>query len=275
MKQVVLITGATGAIGSATARALARKGCQLVLLGRSPEKLAALQKLILQENSGAQLDLYTADFEDLGAVQKVGQEIQIQHPKIHALIHNAAVFRQAYTVTRDGLETMFTVNHLAPFVLTRVLFENIQNTPESRILTVTAPSTTQLNFQDLMGSQKFSALTQFGATKMANLLFAFRLARAGVISHALHPGLVKSDLLQEANPLLRWASGLVSGTPEKTAQAFSEVATDHRYVLNSGQFYQLNRPIQAAAYARDPQNQDQLWDASLKHLNGLEAAVRG
>ncbi|GGJ22142.1 SDR family NAD(P)-dependent oxidoreductase [Deinococcus roseus] len=274
MNQTVLITGATGAIGSATARSLARQGCQLILLARNQEKLEEVKGQIRQETPAAEVKTLVVDFAELHAVKNAALNIQKDHPELHAVIHNAAIFKSSRTLTSDGLETMFTVNHLAPFMLTKVLFETIQQTRGSRILTVTAPSTTQINFQDPMGEQRFNALNAFGATKMANLLFAFKLGRAGLTSHALHPGLVRSELLREANPFLQIVTFLASGSPEKVAQAFSEVTLQPKYAQSNGQFWHLTKPIQAPAYARDPRNQDELWDLSLKWINTLEARRR-
>lgn len=274
MNQTVLITGATGAIGSATARALARQGCHLILLARNQEKLQTIKNQIRQESAQAEVKTFVVDFADLGAVKKTALEIQKDLSELHALVHNAAVFKSTRTLTDDGVETMFAVNHLAPFMLTKTLFETIHQTRGSRVLTVTAPSTTRIDFRDPMGEQKFNALNAFGATKMANLLFAFKLGRAGITSHALHPGLVRSDLLREANPMIRVLSSLVSSSPDRTAQAFSEIVLDPRYVQSNGQFWHLKKPIQAPAYARDPQNQDELWDLSLKWLNTIEIRTR-
>ncbi|GEM48113.1 SDR family NAD(P)-dependent oxidoreductase [Deinococcus cellulosilyticus] len=274
MNQTVLITGATGAIGSATARVLARQGCHLILLARNQEKLETVKNQIRQESAQAEVKTFVVDFTDLGALKKTALEIQKDLAELHALIHNAAVFKSTRTLTGDGLETMFAVNHLAPFMLTKVLFETLHQTRGSRILTVTAPSTTRIDFQDPMGERRFNALNAFGATKMANLLFAFKLGRAGVTSHALHPGLVRSDLLREASPFIRIMGSLVSGSPEKTAAAFSEIVLEPRYIQSNGQFWHLKKPIQAPAYARDPQNQDALWDLSLKWINTLEVRSR-
>ncbi|PYE55380.1 SDR family NAD(P)-dependent oxidoreductase [Deinococcus yavapaiensis] len=272
MPQVMVITGATGAIASATAKALARQGHDLALLGRSQDKLSALRQQILQEAPATRVQLYPVDFSDLPRVRRAALELREAHEHIHALLHVAAVFKQTRTVTSAGLETMFTVNHLAPLLLTRELTETLQRTAKSRILTVTAPSTTRIDFQDVMGLERFQALRAFGASKMANLLFAFKLARSGLVSHAFYPGLVRSELMNEASPLVRVISGWVSRPPARAGHALGELATSDRFLQPNGQFFNLTRPIRASPYAYDVGPQDRLWEASLELLDGVETA---
>src|SRR5207249_5940135 len=126
------------------------------------------------------------------------------------------------TLTPDGLETMFATNHLGPLLLTNLLLEELKRSADARVINVTAPSTTKLNFDDLQGEKKFSALSAFGASKMCNLLFTYELARrlagTGLTANAFHPGLMKTDLLNEAPGMVRWLSHLFATSPERAGR---------------------------------------------------------
>src|SRR5204863_9803631 len=124
------------------------------------------------------LELFLGDLSSLQSVRSVAAEISAKHPKLDALVSCAAVFVPDRQSTKDGFELMFGTNHLGTFALTVLLGGALQAAAPSRVLTLTAPSSTRLDFDDLQGEKKFSGLSAFGASKACNLLFAFKLARA-------------------------------------------------------------------------------------------------
>src|SRR5262249_3131281 len=145
-----------------------------------------------------------------------------RYDRLDVLINNAAVFKQRRTLTPEGLETMFATNHVGPFLLTNLLLERLKASPSSRILIMTAPSTTKVDFDDLQADKHFNPLQAFGASKTCNLLFTYELARRLADTHvtvnAILPGLVKSQLMREAPAPIRWVPSLLSSTPEQAAQ---------------------------------------------------------
>jgi NAD(P)-dependent dehydrogenase (short-subunit alcohol dehydrogenase family) len=133
-------------------------------------------------------------------------------------------------------------------------------------LNITAPSTTKLNFDDLQGEKNFYALNAFGATKMANLLFtmalAQRLENTGITVNAIHPGLVRSNLLKESFLPLRLLIWLISSPPQKATQSILQVATAPDFEKTTGKFFNHGKEIQASAYAYDQDAQQRLWNIS-------------
>src|SRR4029079_5279024 len=102
------------------------------------------------------------------------------------------VYTPKRTVTVDGFETMFATNLLGPFLLTNLVRPQLQAAGSARVLVISAPSGTKLDFEDLQGERRFRSLTNFGASKAADLLFTFELAHrvdgTGVTAHTIHPG---------------------------------------------------------------------------------------
>jgi NAD(P)-dependent dehydrogenase (short-subunit alcohol dehydrogenase family) len=159
---------------------------------------------------------------------------------------------------------MFTINHLAPFVLTTRLTDLLKASKPARIITITAPSVTKLNFDDLQGEKKFSALNAFGASKMMNLLFTYSLARrlegTGVSASALHPGLVRSDLTNEMPSILRNITRLMSGKPDNAARMICSLSIGANYPDINGKFYKFSgKELRSSAYSYDKELQDKLW----------------
>src|SRR3989441_8196703 len=148
----VVVTGATGAIGSATVAALGKRRAQVVALSRP-----------------------SLDLSSMASVRAAARELNRTAGHIDALLNIAAMYSTTYRKNGDGIEVMLATNHLGPFLLTNLLRDRL--TGGGRVITVTAPSGTHVDVDRLLDRDRFSALHTFGATKAANLLFTFELAR--------------------------------------------------------------------------------------------------
>jgi NAD(P)-dependent dehydrogenase (short-subunit alcohol dehydrogenase family) len=266
----IIITGATGSIGKASAIALARKeNVQLIIAGRNPAKLKQLKQELQSINKNCEPDLIELDLGNANSIKKAAEGIKQKYPKIDALVNIAAIYKQKRETNSAGNEMMFATNHLGPFLFTKLLLDNIKNTNGSKVLTVSAPSSTAIDFENLNGEKKFSAFNAFGASKMMNLLFAFKLGRefekGSQASMAFHPGLVKSDLLHEGPGLMKGFFRMISSPPEKTAAAIASLITEGEAASQNGKFFDKNmKVLKAASRAYDQGVQDKLWKRSVE-----------
>ena len=107
------------------------------------------------------------------------KQLKKDYSALNALINVAAIFKAKRFENSLGYEYMFATNHLGPFVLTLELMDLLKAGKPSRVVTVSAPSFTKINFDDLQWKKKFSAgfMGAFGASKMMNLMFMYALAR--------------------------------------------------------------------------------------------------
>ncbi|MBC7426902.1 MAG: SDR family NAD(P)-dependent oxidoreductase, partial [Bacteroidia bacterium] len=191
--KTIIITGATGSIGNAAAHALAQRGdVHLLLTGRDEAKLDAIRH-DLDGYDNVIADTMTIDLSDIISVNLGLEKIKAGYPKIDAIVNCAAIYKGEQALSRHGYELMFATNHLGPFQLTTGLMTQLKAAHGSRVIMVTAPSTSSINFDDIPNPVKYSAFGQFGVTKMMNLLFAFSLAElfkgTGHAAIAFHPGL--------------------------------------------------------------------------------------
>ncbi|MFL5347509.1 MAG: SDR family NAD(P)-dependent oxidoreductase [Hyalangium sp.] len=262
-----VVTGATGSVGKAAATELARLGT-VVLVARDKARGEQAVAEVRRASGNEAVELALADFESLSSVRALSEELRRRHPKIDVLVNNAAIVKRERSVTKDGFETMFAVNHLAPFLLTRLLLPALEAAAPGRVITVSAPSDVALDFGDLQSEKAFSWFRVFGASKMCNLLFSFELARrvdpSKVISHVVHPGLVKSSLLKEAPGLLNFLVQLVSGKPDSAAKGIAWLATAPEGAKESGKFWKGQKHIKAAPYSQVPGNMERLWTESAR-----------
>lgn len=268
--KVFVVTGTTSGIGKALAMDLARTGETVVLVARDPDRGSEALKEIALATQNPNIDLELCDLSVLSSVRNLAEILKSKFDKIDVLINNAGVYKRNRTVTVDGFEEMFAANHLGPFLLTNLVLPLLQAAVQAdgsaRILNITAPATVPLNFDDLQGEREFNSLKTFGATKTANLLFTFELARrlanTGITVNAIHPGLARSGLMKEGFFLLRLLTRLASPPPEKVTGAIVQMATAPEFAKTTGKFLHQGKEFEIPAPANDRAAQERLWEVS-------------
>jgi NAD(P)-dependent dehydrogenase (short-subunit alcohol dehydrogenase family) len=246
----VVLTGARGAIGSATVEALKQRGASVITLTRPG-----------------------LDLSSLASVRSAARELNRTVAHIDALLHIAAVFTTRYQKSADGYERMLATNYLGPFLLTNLMRDRLIG--HGRVITVAAPSTTRVDLDRMQDRNRFSAMYSFGASKAADLMFTFELARRAsrwdVRANAFHPGLVRSDLMREAPSAVRFFTRLFSAPPERAAHDLVDLALSPAYAGTTGWLFKGTRHIGAPKNASDVGAQGALWKRSgeLVDLQGV------
>jgi retinol dehydrogenase-14 len=262
----ILITGASGAIGQATARALAREDRALLLWVRDAGRGARTRDALRAEFPGASIELADGDLARLASVRAQAIRLASTHPRLDAIVHTAAVLTRHREETPEGLERMFATNHLGPFLLTKILTEWLEPSHPLRVVFVSAPATTPLAFDDLQSRRKFRSLTAFGASKTANNLLAYALARrfgrGARTSNIFFPGIVRSSLMREAPLLIRAFSRAIGSPPDRAGESLAWLATGPPLASTTGTFFDGTRIGSTTEYTLDVQNQERLWEES-------------
>jgi NAD(P)-dependent dehydrogenase (short-subunit alcohol dehydrogenase family) len=255
----VVISGATGAVGSATAAALARRGARVVLMARPSERLDSLvERLGGIDNRVSQVPI---DLASMRSVRSAAREINRTGGHVDALLNVAAVFVNRYQKTSDGFERMLATNYFGPFLLTNLLRDRLLG--GGRVINVAAPSTTRVDMQRLFSKEQFDAMYTFGATKALDLMFTFELARRAkrwdVRANAFHPGLVRSELMSEARRPIRILARLASSSPGRAAQDLADLAISPAHAGTTGWFFKGTRRLDPPKTATDETEQVALW----------------
>jgi len=259
--QVFLITGASTGIGAAAARELHRRGATVHVVGRSPDRTAAVAASVGTEP-------IVADFARLADVRAVAAQVLDRCDRLDALVNNAGIWVLRRQETQDGHELMFQVNHLAPFLLTALLKDLLIASAPARV--ITTASVANLNgfvrIADLENRSFFVGYAVYGTTKLENILFTRelgrRLAEFGVLATCFNPGPVATDLgrgtlIGAASQLP--LSRLLLKSPERGADTLVWLATQPADRLKQGGYYSNRRPGLLNPQARSGPLARQLW----------------
>jgi NAD(P)-dependent dehydrogenase (short-subunit alcohol dehydrogenase family) len=269
--RTVLVTGGTGGIGKATAAGLAVLGARVAITGRDRGRAEAAADEIRTANGG-QVDVFVADLSSQAEVRRMAAEALADLPRIDVLVNNVGGYWHTRHVTADGLERTFAVNHLAPFLLTRLLLERLGESGPARVVTVSsnAHATGQIDFEDLQGERSYSGERAYSQSKLANILFTYALAKrlqgTSITANALHPGVVRTSfgaedpsgvqrvLVPVLRPFLK--------SPARGATTSIHLASAPGLAQVSGKYFVNGKPRASSPRSYDEAAAARLWEIS-------------
>ena len=279
----VVITGATAGIGLAAAVELARRGAHLAIVARDAERArAATDRIAVAAASAGRdtppPDVLMADLASQAAVRKLALEITDRYPRVDVLANNAGAINTKRTVTEDGIEQTWAVNHLAPFLLTALLTERIRSSAPARVVTTASDAHmgAKIPFDDFeAGTDHVTGFRRYGQTKLANILFTSELARrlegSGVTANCYHPGFVASNFNRNNGARMRLAMFFArpfARTNERGADTLVWLADSPAVSDQSGWYFVDRRLGRPSSEALDQAAAARLWDLSERQVAG-------
>jgi retinol dehydrogenase-13 len=202
--KTVIITGANSGIGLETAVDIAKRNARVILACRSVERGEAALADVKKRSGNNNVVFVQLDLGSLASVRAFAAKILEDEPRIDILINNAGVMMvPKRTLTSDGFEMQFGVNHLSHFLLTNLLLDRIKETPSARIVNLSSSVqgyAGKFEFDNLNSERSYGPVTAYCASKLANILFtrslAKRLESTGVTTNAVDPGAIRTGLQQ-------------------------------------------------------------------------------
>jgi NAD(P)-dependent dehydrogenase (short-subunit alcohol dehydrogenase family) len=271
-KKLILITGATAGIGETAAQALAAQGHELIIVGRNPQKTAGVVKHVITQTGSNSVHGLLADFSDLQQIRQLAEQVKTKFPKLDVLINNAGTYFGKREKTKYGAEKTFVVNHLAPFLLTSLLLDHLQE--HARIINISSNAhySGKLDLNDLNLSKFYFGLTAYQRSKLSNVLFTYELARhltsTNITVNALHPGLIATDIFRRnygiLGPLIKWVISRYAITPEEGADNMIFLATSADVEGVTGKYFVKHNAITSAPLSYDENLAKRLWEVSEK-----------
>lgn len=274
--QLIVITGATSGIGYETARLYASHGASLLLINRNKEKSEKLKAELELEFKGVYA-YFIADFSKLSDIHAAADQLSSLEQDITVLIHNAGVYNTHKRFTGDGIEEVFQVNYLAPFIITYKLQNKLMGQPHARILYVNSEghrfALAGLKLDDLRwDTQHYTGLKSYGSAKTAQLLSLFPFSRnfagSNVTINAMHPGDVLTNMGENNGRLYKFFKHRVinpsSRSPLLSAQALYYLGVAEEVRGITGKFFNFTTLEIPAPHALDEAVAKRLWETSLK-----------
>ncbi|NMB90228.1 MAG: SDR family oxidoreductase [Chloroflexi bacterium] len=273
-----VVTGGTAGIGLAVVEQLAERGAWTIVIARSAERCRAMEDEIRYLYPGARLSSIVADLSLQSEVRRAAGEVgrllsDAGLDGLDGLVNNAGTFTYWLALTKEGFETQWAVNHLAPFLLTRQLLPWLQRAATARVVTVSSGShyTGRLNWDDIQLRRRYNGLAAYDRSKLANVLFTIELNRrlgpgSGLRAFAADPGLVKTDIgFKGTPPLVRWvwqrrrAGGI---SPAESARGIVYLLTEPSIQQANEPYWKHGQPKAPSPRSRDRQAARRLWDLS-------------
>lgn len=271
-KPICLITGATDGIGKVTATELARTGYAVVLAARNEAKAASVTSEIMASTGNRDVAYLSADLRSLAQLHRLAEAFTARYPRLDVLINNAGVIMPQRVLTDDGYETTFQVNYLAQFYLTQLLLNELEKSPQGRVINLSSSVYRAGKFDpdNLQGERRFSTIRAYAASKLCVLLFTIELARrlhpTRVTANAAHPGIVRTPMMRGAEGVFRAISLAAlpfSRSPEKGAATSLFLAGSPDVAWASGQYFVDAAPKNITSADNTPENRDLLWNLSM------------
>ncbi|XP_049312011.1 retinol dehydrogenase 12-like [Bactrocera dorsalis] len=284
--KVVIITGCNGGIGKEIALELARRGARIYMACRDAARCEATRLDIIDRTGNQQIYNRTLDLASLESVRQFAARFNAEEQRLDILVNNAGVMTMQRSLTADGFEYQFGVNHLGHFLLTNLLLERLKAAAPSRVVVMSSVMHLfgRINKDDLNSELRYSKI--FGAysnSKLANILFMRKLAKildgTSVTVNCCNPGMVYTKLMfNNQKPAWLWdiiykLYGLVARTPRAGAQTALRLALDPSLERSTGSYYSYYIRWPLPPWATDKKMADWLWRES-ERLVGLSRTER-
>lgn len=286
--KIILITGATSGIGFQTALALAKMGAQVIVTGRNQTTAQEAVAKIKSASGNSRVDFLLADLSKQAEIRTLAASFKQKYSRLDVLINNAGLAASQRQTTTDGVEAMFAVNVIAPFLLTRLLMDSLQAAPSARVVALTGGDLpAQLALDNLQAEHSFDGLNSYSQTKVAMMAvmyeYAERTRGSNVTINVCYPGQASTNMTRgvTANmlpgfmrllfPLFKLAVRDDNGkSAAKAARSSIYLAASPDVAGITGTYYDTNSKLTAWPPAvLDTTTRENLWEI-VSRLSGIK-----
>jgi NAD(P)-dependent dehydrogenase (short-subunit alcohol dehydrogenase family) len=284
-----IVTGATGGIGEAISRALAATGMTVTMVGRDDSRLAGAAARIEAAVPGADLRRARADLSLTADVRALAERLA-EGARPDVVISNAAVSCAVDDHTSEGIQRTLATNHLAPYILMRVLGQALKDEPARFVVVGASPTgltRVPVDLDDLQLTRprtlgpvrSLRPFVAYGRTKNMNTMFVYSLAEhltgTGVTVNGAHPGIISgTGLDRDARGVERALATVLALNPwrlgpDSGADTPVWLATSPDVAGRTGGFYVERTAVATPDHTVDAERRRRLWEESAR-LVGME-----
>lgn len=266
-----VVTGCNSGLGLETMRVLGMRGAHIVGTSRTKEKAAAAITSTGVEGTPLQCELSEAS-----SVRACASQVRDLGRSVDALICNAGIMALPEARTTYGLDLQFLTNHMGHFIFVNEALDALADNGRVVVLSSGAHHMAPkagIEFDNLSGERDYEPWKMYGQSKLANILFAKKLAArfegTGRTANALHPGVIKTNLARHIDD----AEGMLSTMKLKSiAQGAATqclVATHPALSQVTGKYFSDCQVSKTHPHADNVELAEQLWSRSEELAAGL------
>ena len=275
--KTAIISGSNTGLGFETALDLYQKGAKVYVACRDEEKGRDAIERMKAISSGGELIFGHLNLASLSSIKDFAEKVIATESRLDLLVNNAGVMIPPPSMTEDGFELQFGVNFIGHFALTSHLFNLLESTTGSRVVTLSsiAHRGAIIDFNNFRLEKPYNNWREYGQSKLADLIFALefekRLRNNGcnIISLAAHPGFSKTDLQKYMDKNMLYSLELMTakeGAQPTLAACLRPDAKGGQYWGPDGFNEQKGKPALAKidSVALDEKRNAMLWDWAKK-----------
>jgi NAD(P)-dependent dehydrogenase (short-subunit alcohol dehydrogenase family) len=276
--KTVLITGATSGIGKETAIGAAKLGGTIVFTTRNIQKGELTKDEIVKASNNNKVDFLYCDLASFDSIRSFCDQFKAKYGQLQVLINNAGVWESKRKVSKDGIESTFAVNYLAPFLMTDLLLDALKKGAPSRIINLTSGyHGGTIHFDDIEFKRSFSGRKAYRQSKLAMILFtkilAEKLRGTGVTVNCVNPGFTATNLARELDFIARAFFRLLGKDPKKGAETSIHLASSPGVENITGEYFANKKIRQSSKESNDMEVAKKLWDLSVEYVHLKEKNV--
>lgn len=270
---VALLTGATSGIGRVAARSLVERGFALTILARNQQAAQLLVEELQSLRPEAQARSILCDLSRLDELAQCALELRETLPRLHLMVHNAGRCSQTRQQSSDGREHTWTVNQLAPFLLTKTLLPSLQAAQDpqspSRIIVVASQAhhRGRLHLADPHAHNRpYHGYKQYAFSKLANIMWTRlldeRVKQRGVRAYAYHPGVVNTNIANNIRGAFGWFFRIARPllrSPAQGSRTLLTLATAANLPESEARYYIDDKPASISQTAQSRALAKALW----------------
>ncbi|XP_078411476.1 retinol dehydrogenase 12 [Cetorhinus maximus] len=285
--KTAIVTGANTGIGRYIAQDLAQRNARVILACRSLERGGRAEREIRRRTGNNNVHLRILDTSSMESVRKFVEQIKKEEKQLDILVNNAAASGLKEIITSEGLELSIATNYLGPFLLTNLLLDLMKCSQSARIVNVSSTNHRRgkIDFRHFKGENlpRFQADAMYNNTKLMNVLFTRELCnqlhQTGVTVNAVHPGVVRTEIMKNHNLFLRIIFNLIGifffKSAEEGAVSTIYCAVSKELEGVSGKYIDSDCSVTLPSpTAQDQALAQKLWDIS-ESLTGLDKRTTG
>ncbi|MFT7582000.1 MAG: retinol dehydrogenase-14 [Myxococcota bacterium] len=273
--RTAIVTGANSGVGYGVCQRLAEQGWRVVMLCRDEHRGTDARDALRTATGNDAIDLILADLTDYASVRAFAHQVLERYDSLDVLVNAAGLASMRRVLTGHAHELTLAAGFIGPALLTRLLLDRLTQGQPGRVVNVSGNGHRygKLALDDLhFGERRYTAARAGTQAVLAKLLFTYELARRaapqGVTANACCPGLVRSNLLRDASPVIRavlWPYLRLKGqTPYEGAATPAHLATAPELAGVTGQYWRHLRALRSSDTSYDAALAGQLWDAAVR-----------